>query len=224
MIRITFIADTHAQHRKLNRHLPGGDIIVHAGDFTGRGYFEEQKDFYNWYDNLYDYTNKVFIAGNHELGIEDDPQRATDLINEYDNIIYLYDNAVDLFGLKIYGTPYQPQFFDWAFNLPRNGDDLKAKWDLIPEDTDILVTHGPPFGRLDDQKNGGHIGCEMLRERIDIIKPLIHVFGHCHYGHGYRKVQNTHYFNAAVLNELYMYTHLPYTVDFDVENNIIQFL
>jgi Icc-related predicted phosphoesterase len=128
--------------------------------------------------------------------------------------------------VKIYGTPWQPEFYDWAFNLPKNGPGLASKWANIPEDTDILITHGPPFGKLDDVegKRGIHLGCELLAERINEIKPKICIFGHIHTGYGHYFDGHTHFFNAAVLNENYRYAHLPFTFDWNPITNEITWL
>ena len=128
--------------------------------------------------------------------------------------------------VKIWGSPWQPEFYNWAFNLPRNGDELKAKWDMIPDDIDILITHGPAWGILDDVegRRGYHLGCELLAERIKQIKPKIHICGHIHSGYGHYYDGHTHYFNAAVLNERYLYSHMPWNVDWNPITNEIVFL
>jgi Icc-related predicted phosphoesterase len=227
--RITFISDTHTKHDKLNGFLPGGDILLHSGDLTGRGYITEIENFMKWYDNINNYDTKVFIAGNHDFGFQDDNQKLRGLLTGYKTIDYLedelmmvgeeYDNMI-----KIWGTPWQPEFHNWAFNLPR-GEKIKEKWDMIPVDTDILITHGPPFGKLDyvpyDSVN---VGCEELMKRVEEIKPKIHVFGHIHEGFGYVFDGNTHYINAAVLNGRYEFRNKPITVDWDPKTNELEFV
>ena len=143
----------------------------------------------------------------------------------YPNIKYLLDQQTEIFGLKIWGSPWQPEFYNWAFNLPRNGEDLKEKWFWIPSDCDILVTHGPAYGHLDISGYGGqNVGCELLRERVDVIKPLIHCFGHIHGSAGYKFDGNTHYFNASILDERYEYRNKPMTIDLDLETREIEFV
>jgi Icc-related predicted phosphoesterase len=203
--RITFISDTHTKHDKLSGFLTGGDILVHAGDLTGRGYITEIENFAKWYDNINNYDTKVFIAGNHDFGFQDDNEKVKGLLTGYKTIDYLQDDWMGIGEdvdtmVKIWGTPWQPEFHNWAFNLPR-GEKLKEKWDMIPVNTDILITHGPPFGKLDyvpyDNVN---VGCEELMKRVQEIKPKIHVFGHIHEGYGYVFDGNTHFINASVLN------------------------
>jgi len=227
--RITFISDTHTKHDKVNGFLTGGDILVHAGDLTGRGYITEIENFMKWYDNINNYDTKVFIAGNHDFGFENDNEKVKGLLTGYKTIEYLQDDLL-MVGedydtmIKIWGTPWQPEFHNWAFNLPR-GEKLKEKWDMIPVNTDILITHGPPFGKLDyvpyDSVN---VGCEELMKRVEEIKPKIHVFGHIHEGYGYVFDGNTHFINAAVLNGRYEFRNKPITVDWDPKTNELEFV
>ena len=215
-MRITFISDSHNQHKKLTNDLPGGDLLLHAGDISSMGHFHELKSFFGWFNYLPGYKNKVMISGNHDFGFQKFPEEVQELLQNYEKITYLQDNSVIIDGIKIWGTPWQPWFYDWAFNLPRNGEELKSKWDMIPEDTDILITHGPPFGILDVViGRTEHLGCELLTERLKIIKPKIHVFGHIHSGRYIFEQDDILYVNAAVLNEQYSYTYKPITIDYD---------
>lgn len=227
--RITFISDTHTKHDKLNGFLTGGDMLIHAGDLTGRGYITEIENFMKWYDKINNYDTKVFIAGNHDFGFEEDNQKLRGLLTGYKTIDYLEDELM-MVGedyedmIKIWGAPWQPEFHNWAFNLPR-GEKLKEKWDMIPVNTDILITHGPPLGKLDYVRyTNENVGCEELMKRVEEIKPKIHVFGHIHEGYGYVFDGNTHYINAAVLNGRYEYRNKPITVDWDPVTNEIEFI
>jgi Icc-related predicted phosphoesterase len=227
--RITFLSDTHTKHDKLNGFLHGGDVLLHSGDLTGRGYITEIENFMKWYDNINNYDTKVFIAGNHDFGFQDDNQKLRGLLTGYKTIDYLEDELM-MVGedyetmIKIWGTPWQPEFHNWAFNLPR-GEKLKEKWDMIPLNTDILITHGPPMGKLDYVRyDNVNVGCEELMKRVEEIKPKIHVFGHIHEGYGYVFDGTTHFINAAVLNGRYEYRNKPVTVDWDPETNELEFV
>ena len=229
-MKITFISDTHTKHNQVTSSLPGGDLLIHAGDFTSRGYKHEIQQFFKWFSGLNNYTHKIVVAGNHDLMFEDDPKQAKEIISEYPNATYLQDD-LELIGddystaVKVYGSPWQPEFYNWAFNLPRMGWELQQKWDDIPVGVDILVTHGPAWGHLDTVVGQNmHLGCELLANRINIVKPKIHVFGHIHTGYGYKFDNGTHYFNAAVLNEQYIFTQKPLTVDWNPETNEIEFV
>lgn len=222
-MKITLISDTHNKHNQVTATLPGGDLLLHAGDTTGMGYKHELQQFMKWYNNL-DYTHKVFIAGNHDWGFQTEPEMTKELLEFYDKITYLQDNTTEIDGVKIYGSPWQPEFYDWAFNLPRMGWELEQKWSDIPLDTDILITHGPAWGYLDTVKGTSvPLGCELLTERIKVVKPKIHVCGHIHTGYGYKFDGDTHFFNAAVLNEQYNFTQKPFTFDWNPETNEIEF-
>ena len=234
--KITLISDTHSKHESITEFLEGGDILIHAGDFMNSGYYStEATMFLKWFDEIDNYETKIFIAGNHDRWIEDEPEEVKEVLSEYKTIDYLQDEDLVLYNdgpngdfpeenVRIYGSPWQPEFFNWAFNLPR-GEKLKEKWDMIPTNTDILITHGPPYGKLDyvpyDKIN---VGCEDLLKRVKEIKPKINVFGHIHEGYGYVFDGHTHYFNASVLNGRYKFTNKPLTFIWDNITNEIEFL
>ncbi len=230
-MRITVISDTHTKHHQLTNDLIGGDLIIHAGDISSMGYFEEIKDFCNWYESLNQYDNSVFIAGNHDWGFQDNKVQISSLVDSYEWITYLEDSKLTFVNKEatemcsIWGTPWQPEFHNWAFNLPRNGWELQEKWMRIPSDIDILVTHGPPFGILDVSSYGNmNAGCELLLEAVKVKKPKIHIFGHIHSGFGYQYVDGTHYINASMLDERYKYSRKPLTFDWNPQTNELEFL
>jgi len=243
-LKVTLISDTHAKHSLLttkksirNSNAPidlhGGNLLIHAGDFMSSGYgAHEAEQFFNWFDGIDVYDTKVFIAGNHDRIMQNDPEWAKGILTGYKTIDYLEDEEMGFYdilddrSINIYGTPWQPEFCNWAFNLPRNGKELKEKWDAIPTNTDILVTHGPAFGKLDDVvgRRGQHLGCELLAERIAVVKPKIHVCGHIHSGYGYYFDGHTHYFNASILNEQYQYANSPFNFEWDNNTNEIKFI
>ena len=206
---ITFISDTHGKHNQLTTDLPGGWMIIHAGDVSNRGLVTEINEFTKWFSTL-PYQHKIFIAGNHDFGFE---QKKEGIIIP-DNVIYLEDSEVVIDGIKIYGSPWQPEFFDWAFNLKR-GEPLIEKWNMIPMDTNILVTHGPAFGMLDNTIQGLRVGCEDLVRRVFDVNPKIHVCGHIHYGYGMKKSLDVNFINASSLGERYTYDNKPIVIDYD---------
>ena len=232
--RITFISDTHTKHWELEGQLPGGDLLIHAGDIMNSGYSNyEVEEFCEWFTSQKQYDKKVFIAGNHDRAFENWPDKIESILELFPNLIYLEDELFGLYDLdtdssvKIYGSPWQPEFCNWAFNLPRCGDELKKKWDAIPNYTDILITHGPPQGHLDvsgPPYNEGDLGCELLRVKVDEQPPKIRVFGHIHGSYGYKFHNGTHFINAAVLNERYKVVNKPLTIDWDSETNDIIFI
>jgi Icc-related predicted phosphoesterase len=228
-MKITFISDTHNQHKKLDSSLPGGDLIIHGGDISSMGYKHEIQEFLKWFNGLDNYTHKIFIAGNHDWGFQNNPTMCKELLEFYNKVTYLEDN-MEVIGedyqtsVKVWGSPWQPEFYNWAFNLPRKGEELKNKWNLIPSDIDILITHGPSFGKVDKVIGQyDNLGCELLTERIQTIKPKIHVCGHIHSGYGYVFDGQTHYINASVLDENYYFTQKPLSVEWNKETNEIDF-
>ena len=241
-MRITLISDTHTKHDELSydpKDLPGGDLLIHAGDIMNSGYSSNDiTSFCKWFDGLEQYDHKVFIAGNHDRKFEYAPEEAMEIVNSYKSIDYLQDDWVvvgdsdphdpNVKTAKIYGSPWQPEFYNWAFNLPRQGKELEAKWAAIPTDTDILITHGPAQGHLDTSGppyNEPNLGCPLLRHHIDTVsRPKIHVCGHIHGGYGYKFDGQTHFFNASILNERYEYVNKPVTFDWDPETNEITFI
>jgi hypothetical protein len=158
-------------------------------------------------------------------------------LDKFPLINYLQDEELALYfdgpngehpedNIRIYGSPWQPEFYSWAFNLPKNGIEIAGKWEGIPDNTDILITHGPAFGTLDtvEGRPWDGLGCELLAQRIEVVKPKIHICGHIHSGYGYEFKDGTHFFNASVLNERYEYTQKPMTFDWDKETNTITFI
>ena len=232
-MKITFISDTHSKHNQVTSSLPGGDVLIHAGDISNKGHRSEIQDFIKWFSTIENYTHKIFIAGNHDFGCQDEVLAVEELLRLNPGSEYLYDD-IFLIGdesddyddmVKVWGSPWQPEFYNWAFNLPRQGAELKAVWNMIPSDVDILVTHGPPNGHLDYVDYAKqNVGCELLRDRIDLIKPKIHVFGHIHSSYGYKFDGTTHFFNAAVIDERYNFTQKPLSVEWDPKTNELNFV
>jgi len=224
MPRLVCISDTHTYHKKLK--MPDGDILVCAGDISFSGKLDEVQRWCEWIDTLLNrgkYKDAVWIAGNHDFFFEEgNPEYIKDVVKYSGH--YLKDESVTIQGLKFYGSPWQPEFFDWAFNLPR-GTALKIMWDKIPTDTDVLITHGPPYLILDDifRKTRtkydpidllpGHVGCADLAEAVKRIKPKLHVFGHIHEAYGMKEIDGTTYVNASVNTYGYDPINKPIVVD-----------
>jgi len=135
--RLVLISDSHGFHADLT--VPEGDILVHAGDLTMRGRLDELREANRWLACL-PHPFKIAIAGNHDFCFEEEPEEARRILTA---AIYLQDDAVEVGGLRFWGSPWQPWFYDWAFNLKR-GPALEEKWALIPEGLDVLVTMARP--------------------------------------------------------------------------------
>lgn len=199
--------------------MPPGDILIHAGDSTFKGTEKEIREVGDWLRSLTQYTYKCIISGNHDFGFENNHKNAKAcLLGEIEDpsLIYLQDSSVTLdIGdrkIKVYGSPWQPWFHDWAFNVQR-GSKLEAIWSQIPEDTDLLITHGPPQGILDLCDHGEQVGCDDLLRRVKQLKLKLHVFGHIHESYGFEEINGTIYANASSCNLRYNPVNLPLVFD-----------
>jgi Icc-related predicted phosphoesterase len=208
-MKIIAISDTHGLHGALK--IPDGDVLVHAGDLTRHGALEDVIDFNDFLGSL-PHPHKIVIAGNHDFCFEKDRKACEEALT---NCIYLQDEEAIIDGVKFYGSPWQPWFYDWAFNLER-GPEIRAKWDLIPEDTNVLITHGPPFGIGDLTFQKDHAGCQDLLEVVEKIKPGLHIFGHIHEGYGITSNGKTTFINASSCDQLYQPVNPPLINEFDV--------
>lgn len=207
-MRIVCLSDTHTLTAGLQ--VPAGDVLVHAGDWCGRGDKSEAVGFADWLLTL-PHEHKVVVAGNHDWVAEKDPEWTAALFAGY-GITYICDSSVAIDGLKFYGAPWQPEFCNWAFNLPR-GRALAEKWAQIPDDTDVLITHGPPAGILDMVNESNRPGCHDLRARVAVVRPKLHVFGHIHEGYGRHRRHDTQFVNAAVCDGRYRPVNKPIVVE-----------
>ena len=224
-MKITFISDTHNKHNHLTSKgmgniLGSGDVLVHAGDISSMGKQHEIQNFLNWFART-DFKYKIFIAGNHDFGFE----HGFEIDQEFKDmwVIYLQDSEVIIDSVKFYGSPWQPEFYDWAFNLPR-GEKLAEKWSNIPEGLDILVTHGPAYGMVDHTIQGLNVGCKDLFERIMQVQPKIHVCGHIHWAYGQKTFHGVEFLNASTLNERYQYENKPIVIEYNPETKEIDYV
>lgn len=204
-MRLVCISDTHNLHERVV--VPDGDVLVHAGDATRRGKERELRAFDAWLGTL-PHRHKIVVAGNHDFAFQQVPGAAGWLTNAH----YLQDRAVVLDGVRFYGSPWQPWFHDWAFNLPR-GAPLDEVWARIPTGTDVLVTHSPPHGTLDTTVHGETVGCEALAAHVARLRPRVHVFGHIHEGYGQLERDGTRFVNASTCDVRYQPVHAPIVVD-----------
>lgn len=219
-MKITAISDLHGI---LIDDIKPCDILFIAGDITPafREYHRNVKKQVEWLENSFvpwlktiSAKHIVVIAGNHDFIFETN----IDLVPKsfFENCIYLQDSGCEIEGLKIWGSPHTPIFHNWAFNLYEV--DLKNKFNLIPDDTDIIIIHGPPYGILDKScdfhtDEEVHCGSISLLEKINKIKPKLFVCGHIHKEYGWQKLDNILFVNAAVVNERYNLTKKPILIE-----------
>jgi Icc-related predicted phosphoesterase len=215
-VKIVCISDTHGY---LPDSLPYGDVLVHAGDATARGTEKEHWDFVRWM-NRQPHPTKLFVAGNHCLFLESCYKYYFENVME-ENIgesIYLRDSSVSVEGKSFWGTPWTPEFFDWAFmyKTPNEGHEHFSK---IPVGTDVLICHGPPYGILDlcpdhSKKNSfKHAGSKELLFHIKRVKPKLVIMGHIHHSYGQEMRDGILYVNASHCTEAYEPLNEPIVVE-----------
>lgn len=216
-MKLLCISDTHGLHNKIPKEwMVEADVLIHAGDICGRGALREVKQFLDWFNSFKQYKSKIFIAGNHDGCFQTHPNEIKELLKQYPSIIYLQDSEILIEGIKFYGSPWQPEFNQWAFNLPR-GEKIAEKWSLIPKDTDVLITHGPTYGIGDyvPYKGGEFVGCKDLSNTVfaKLTQLKAHIYGHIHFSYG--KVDNSckQFINASVCNESYMVVNEPILIE-----------
>jgi predicted phosphohydrolase len=207
-MKFVAISDTHGKHRELV--LPKGDVIIHAGDFCHYGGNIGMHDFLSWFQHL-DFQFKILIAGNHDFFAAE--QSAAFLEMLPDEIVYLNDSGTSIQGINIWGSPVQPDLPGWAFSKER-GAAMKAHWDLIPDDTDMLITHSPPHGILDKPRTGIAVGCEELSLRLARLQVRVHIFGHIHESYGMVRIGACTYINAANYNSSKGLVNAPIVFEF----------
>jgi predicted phosphohydrolase len=201
--------------------VPDGDVLIHCGDHTFRGNRSQVENAIRWIGHQ-PHKYKVIIAGNHDFLLQEKPALVKRFIKRYyPGITYLQDSGVEIDGVKFYGSPWQPWFHDWAFNFaPGQEGRLQARgvWANIPDDTQVLITHGPPYGVLDATLQGDNVGCPDLAFRVAQVRPKLHVFGHIHESYGSCEVEwpdgrTTRYVNAATCTRRYRPTNPAVEID-----------
>ena len=197
-MRILHLSDTHSKHHRL-KNLPQADLIIHSGDASFAGSDNEVLDFLNWFCDL-DYQHKIFVAGNH-----DDCLYGEQIEGLPDNCHYLYYSDVEIEGVKFWGVPL---FVSDSIQEGRT-QQLMAQ---IPEDTNVLISHSPPYGILDFDDNINY-GCPDLLQAVERINPHYHLFGHIHAAYGIIQLQQTTFVNAAIMNEIYEFVNKPVLLD-----------
>jgi len=253
-MRITHISDTHNKHKQLDGKLPGGVLLIHSGDISSLGRKHEVEQFIKWFGKQ-DYTHKVFIAGNHDMSFdreellrnklahfegrtdydtecaEGKPEWLVEILSNLpDSVYYLENSSIKLEGINIWGSPVTPSFgYGWAFNKDR-GKDIAEVWDMIPTDTDIVITHGPIYGYCDTTyRTYENVGCNDLFQRLTTVRPQLHFSGHIHEAYGYKSIQfgdwSGYVFNGCSCNLRYEVANSAITFDYNFETKeIIDFI
>lgn len=208
-IRVVAISDVHGKWNSIS--IPSCDILISCGDYSFRGEPKAVIAFHEWLDKQ-PAKHIISVQGNHEVAVEKNFSHFKTLAqNACPRVHFIDEGLVEVEGLKIWCSAVTPWFHDWAWNAER-GPEIREHWDLIPQDTDILVTHGPPHGILDRTARGHFAGCEELTSRIKEIGIKHHFFGHIHEGYGHVKKDNVDYWNVSICNENYRAVNSPVQV------------
>ena len=214
ILRLVCISDTHNQLQ--NVEVPDGDILIHSGDLTNGGTLQEMATQLTFFGQL-PHKIKLYVSGNHDFLAQEFPNVVNDMCKEH-GITLLNNKAKTINGIKFYGNPTTPLFGGWAFMVKRDSPEMEQVWKQIPSNTNVLITHGPAYGKLDFLPGAGHLGCEKLASRIVKLNHLLlHQFGHIHFRAGVEVVENTWFANASTCGENYAPTNLPIVFDLNTE-------
>jgi len=214
-MRFVCISDTHGFHDRIN--LPDGDVLIHAGDLTSDGKQDQIFDAFAWLARQH-FKRIIVTPGNHEFGLEQLPHLGAVLQSKFPNVEILVDSETTIDGLRVYGSPWQPWFNNWAFNFlpgPAGIAQAEEKWSHIPDDIAILITHGPSRGILDETLKRKHVGCEAMSARIAQLPQLrLHVFGHVHEAHGIERIGEVLHVNACICDSRYFPEQKSWVLDY----------
>lgn len=197
-MKVSFVSDTH-MHPVESWKVPECDLLIHTGDFSYQGKLQELLHFVTEMNKI-PAKHKILVPGNHDWGFQTNESGFRDICRQ-NGITVLIHEYIEIEGFKIFGTPWQPYFCNWAFNVEESSR-LKRLYNDIPEGLDILATHCPPKGIL-DHCNGGNVGSPELMERIRLVLPKTHAFGHIHEGYGTSRYINVDFVNSAICNGMY---------------------
>jgi hypothetical protein len=235
-LKIVAISDTHTQASRLT--IPACDVLVHAEDSTYSGNFFEVRDFIEWL-KLQPATHKVVIAGNHEITFDKYHRKYNESIKDLmlncsdPSIHYLEDSDVIINGIKFYGTPWSPWFYDWGFNgvesgtVPfTNNPHLRDIYGKIHNNTQILICHAPCYGCADKGGNGNsdeRLGSMDLLRRVQQIKPIkLVIGGHIHEARGIVELEGRIHANVSSLDRDYETIRPPIVFNVEHDNDVIQ--
>ncbi len=208
-MKLVAVADTHRAFEKLK--VPDGDVFIQAGDIDVYNVSDAIR--YNKWLGRLPHKHKLIVGGNHDQWLAENTMDYKRSV--LSNGTYLENSGVEIDGVKFWGSPITPTFNDWFFMADR-GESIARYWDLVPEDTDVIITHGPPKNILDAAPRGcwfDYVGCEDLLKKIKRIKPKIHFFGHIHFSAGIEEKHGVKFCNVSVMDEKYQVVNKPTEVE-----------
>ena len=207
-MKIAAFSDSHWKLDKLV--VPDADVVVCAGDWSvSNGSMSDLLKFGLFVKNL-KAKHKLIIAGNHDWIAEQSPDMTKQVIEEAGGT-YLCDSGVTIDNINFWGSPWSPEFMRWAFMKPDY--ELSRVYGKIPNNTDVLITHSPPYGTLDRLPDYQNVGSQALEERIKSLKPAVHIFGHIHCGYGAAYSDNTAFYNVSVCDDDYNLVNKPTIIE-----------
>ena len=209
-MRLVIISDTHGKHEELG--VLSGDVLIHCGDFCDGFKVDEAalRRIDDWFARQ-SFSLIMCVGGNHDFAAEERFCRGRTV---FENAVYLQDSSHSFHGVSFYGAPWVPMLAGWAFYLP--DPEISERWRLIPAQTDVLITHTPPWRILDSPRVATvHAGCPHLRTRVEDVSPRIHCFGHNHASHGRRDTPSTTFLNASVIGVDYHVTNSPFVIELE---------
>lgn len=219
-MKLAFVSDTHELESGIA--IPPCDVLVHTGDFTNDGEPERIDRFAHWIARVLaeqPVRHVVLIAGNHDLCLDRRRRESLDGTRarairalEGAGAIYLEDEEIVLEGLRIWGSPWTPRFYDWAFQIDDDEHD-QAIWSGIPAGIDLLLSHGPPYGILDRTYDGRSAGSPALMAAVARVRPKLHAFGHIHESYGLHLKDGVLFVNGSTCNARYEPVHPPIAIE-----------
>ena len=227
--RFACLADTHGSFNLIKPEwIFPSDFLLIAGDITNYGQQSQVEACVNWALD-FPTQHRIIIAGNHDLSLDKERYESftrkpenTDIdetrkLLDTSGITYLNHQAITIDGIHFFGSPYSMEFGQWAF--PILSDQCDHFWDDVPLNTDVFLTHGPPYGILDlSQYSQQKTGCPSLLNKINQIKPKLSVFGHLHEAYGYFKTKDTLFINCSLMNMKYQMVNPIVYVDYYTAN------
>jgi Icc-related predicted phosphoesterase len=202
-MKICAVSDLHLREPEL----PEADLLILAGDLTFKGLFKEINQSKKYLRRQRDKFEKVLVTlGNHDGGDLIDFPYLIQEFEEYVDCKVLIDETVEWGGLRIFGSPYTPEFCNWYWMYPRATNRWK---ELIPDNVDIIFTHGPCYGILDETPRGEKVGCYDLGRRVGEVAPKAFISGHIHSGYGQETIDGTTYYNVSICDEMYLPSNPP---------------
>jgi len=218
-MRIVAISDVHTRWADIK--IPPCDVLISAGDYSFRGQEYVVRGFHAWLREQ-PARHVISVQGNHELWVEKNFLEAKRIAQEEcPGVHFIEEDMLEIEGVKFWCSAWTPEFGQWAWNAQR-GNEISKHWDIIPDDIDVFVTHGPPYGVLDEVhevrmgvERYEHVGCYDLMRAVKRVKPDLHFFGHIHQGYGQFHKDGTSFYNASICDERYWPTNLPHVVEYE---------